>query len=154
MFTSINQGKEVSKPPVQEFSATEFQGKSVQDVEGIVLSKHKAGARTSLFLILDDNGVRDETIIVAKRAINPVEGQELYLDVFNRARVPWIETHSMWCNLSIANMDFEDFVIESPRADGKRRWFAYQKMMGEDHYIEFIDRRDVVLGELRNLDLT
>lgn len=150
-FTSTDAQEDV--PPIQEFSGTEFQGKSIQEIEDLMMSKNNAGLRTSLFLILDDKGVQDETIIVAERVINPANGEPLHLDVFDKARVPWIETHSMWCNLSIGNMPFQSFVVEDPQADGERRWFTYRNMMGEDHYREFIERRNVVLRELRKLDL-
>lgn len=145
--------QEIDVPPLQEAPALEFRGKTVDEMENLMLAKAKEGSQTSLFLLLDSQGIEQETIIVAHRAINPEEDSDsLYLDEYDKVRVPWIEAHTMWCNLDIANMNFEEYceeVDDRPR-DG---WYNYKSIMGENHHDEFIQRRDKVLRELAKLDL-
>lgn len=152
-----NESHETDKPPLQEFPNIEFRGKSVQEVESLMLTKSKEGVHAaSLFLILDSEGVEQGTIIIAERAINSSEDamdddRNLYLDRYNKVRVPWIEAHSMWCNLDISNMGFEEYCQDDdPTGDG---WFTYKSIMGAEHYEEFNKRRDTVLRELAKLDL-
>lgn len=153
-----DEAQEIDKPPIQELPSIGFRGKSVQEVESLMVARNKEGVdAASLFLILDSEGVEQGTIIVAERAVDTSdetmdEDEILYLDRYNKVRVPWIEAHSMWCNLDIANMDFESYCDEDEEStsDG---WFTYQSVMGEEHYEEINKRRDTVLGELAKLDL-
>lgn len=146
---------ETDKPPLQELPTIEFRGKSVQEVETLLLTKHKEGAIDApLFLILDDEGVEKETIIVAQRAINMSEEADapLYLDRIDKVRVPWIEADSMWGNLDIGNLGFEEFCVEDEAVDDDG-WFKYRGIMGEQYYEKFVGKRDGMLRELARLDL-
>ena len=46
------------------------------------------------------------------------------MDVFSKVRVPWEEVTSMFVNLDIANMDFEDFCNEE-HGDDEDNWFSW-----------------------------
>lgn len=145
-------------PPLQEFSPTEFHGKSFEEVEEMMLSKNKAGAGTSLFMVLDNKGLQDETIIVAERAIKISEAdvniKDLYLDGYNKVRVPWFESHSIWSNLIIGNMGFAEFCVEDQEIESDFfGWYTWKHMDSADHFTPYIKKRDTVLRELHKLDL-
>lgn len=149
------------EPPVEDLGAGKLQaqnlwenkweGLPVEEVEKIMLAKDDGHGSTSLFLLLDDKGWQDQTIIVAHRAMSPEE-DVLWLPEYNKVRVPWYQTHSMWCNLDIANMDFEDFCDYKVGAD-ENRWWKYKSVMGGEHYDEFTKQRDVAIKELEKLDM-
>lgn len=128
--------------PAESFT-NEWAGASIQDIESYVLSADNTGVDgngISLFLILDDQGIRDKTCIVAEAYTEwdddanpprriPKEDREQQYD-FNKFRAPWSETHSVWANLNIANMDFGDFADEDEGADDEG-WWTFQGV-GED----------------------
>lgn len=114
---------------------------------------------TSLFLLLDDEGVENQTILIFNRAGNdPEEDKFGYVDEFNKVRVPWECAYSMWCNLDIANMGFDEFcneedMLDSTKDGTPRRWWTYKNFMGEGHYEPFKARAENAIKELRTLDL-
>lgn len=153
----MKESHETDKPPIHELPNIEYRGQSIQEVESLMLAKAKEGEHAAtLLLILDSEGIDQGTIIIAERAINSSEDvmdddQSLYLNRYNKVRVPWMEAHSMWCNLDISNMGFEEYCEDDESAsDG---WFTYKSIMSEEHYEEFNKRRDAVLRELAKLDL-
>ena len=112
-------------PPVQPDFYNGFKGLPLEEIEAFTLDLNKnsenEGVNSSLFVLLDEQGVQDKTCIVAQRHFNSddeseeesnEESRELYADHFDKVRVPWAEVYSMWCNLDIANMDFQDFCDE------------------------------------------
>lgn len=149
--TQLPDMRDVDKPPFQDFQQTEWQGVSIEEVEEFMLRKGKEGGQTSLFAVLDDKGVQDETIIIVKRRINPDAEKFLWLDEYQKTRLPWIEAHSMFCNLDLANMDFEDFVDEESR--NSQGWYTYTPIEPAEHYAEYLSKRDEVVKELKKLDL-
>ncbi|KAK9420705.1 hypothetical protein SUNI508_00796 [Seiridium unicorne] len=138
-------------PPVIESLENQWEGLSLEEVEKLMLLKDDGKGSTSLFLVLDDNGRQDQTLIVAHRALN-LDGDTFWLPEYNKVRVPWQEVHGMWVNLDIANMDFEAFCDDEIGA-GENRWWAYRPVVGEDHYVEFAKKRDSAIKELEKLDL-
>lgn len=94
----------------------------------------------TLYLVIDDEGLRAKTCIVAERICSFEEPPSGGLETrwsgvhdYNRVRMPWNRATSMFNNLSIANMGFEDFVevdldsdvnFDSPTADGQGRWWT------------------------------
>lgn len=144
------------EPPLQEFQQNQWQGVSLREIEQFMLQNPRekdTGQR--LFTVLDDQGVQDETVIIARRRINSDFREQpqasLYLDEYQKTRVPWIEAHSMLCNLELANMDFEDFV-DDDSGDGEG-WWIYRPIESAEHYTKYLSRRNAVLKELTKLDL-
>ncbi|KXT08549.1 hypothetical protein AC579_10248 [Pseudocercospora musae] len=101
----------------------------------------------NLFLILDDKGVRDETVILAHRHFGE---DDKYTNVFDKVRMPWPGGYSMWCNLDIANMDFEEF-CEGEEAGEDGWWEAndFGKSCGDDMSDEKRELKDKMLRELQ-----
>jgi hypothetical protein len=151
-------GYEVTRPPVQELPDNEWEGLSLEEVERIMIGNDEEGS-TSLFLLLDDEGVENQTILVVHRAWNdPEEDKFAYVDAFNKTRVPG-ECVYMWCNLDIANMGFEEFcaeedVLNSTKGGAPpRRWWTYKNFSGEDYYEPYKAKAEEAIKELRKLDL-
>lgn len=116
----------------------EWAGASVQEIERYVLEADSTGIdgnEISLFLILDEQGVRDHTCIIAEAYDEwddeadppkkiPKEDREAKYD-FNKYRAPWDETQIVYVNLNIANQGFEDFADEDEGAD-EEGWWTFQ----------------------------
>lgn len=90
-----------------------WSGASLSDVEGFCLDLIKASERdeigASLFVVVDDKALEREEAIVVEREVGENEDEEFFmLDSFIKMRVPWNETYSVWCNLSVANSDFDE----------------------------------------------
>ncbi|KAF7196931.1 hypothetical protein HII31_01849 [Pseudocercospora fuligena] len=126
-----------------------WSGLSIKDVEAFCIDAAKTTEREepSLFLILDDQGIQDETVIIAQRHFGE---DDKYTNVFDKVRMPWQGVYSMWCNLDIANMDFEDF-CEGDEADEDGWWEAndFGKSVGDDMSDENRELKDKMLRELQ-----
>lgn len=143
----------VDKPPIESFSPNEWEGMTMEEIEQLMVLKDGEGGNVPhLFVVLDEKGVQDETTIVVQKRLNADENGPLFLDRYNKVRVPWIQTHIMWCNLDIANMGFEEYCNDE-RGRDHGGWFVYQPIEPSGHYAEFLSRRDGVLNELKKLDL-
>ncbi|KAJ4344529.1 uncharacterized protein N0V89_012272 [Didymosphaeria variabile] len=151
----------ITRPPIQEFSENEWEGLTVEEVEKIMIDNdtEKNGC-TSLFLLLDDEGAEKKTILVVNRAGNDPEDDAKfdYVDEFHKVRVPWECVYSMWCNLDIANMGFDEFckeedLLDSTKKGDPRRWWTYNNFMGEEHYKPFKGKAEEAIKELGKLDL-
>lgn len=126
----------------------EWAGASVKDIEKYVLDAGDTGndgSSISLFLILDEEGIQDSTCIIAEEHTEwdydkmqriAKDKMEAKHD-FNKVRVPWHETQTMWCNLDIGNMDWEDFVDEDKGPDEEGWWtFAGEWVVLDEEHAE------------------
>lgn len=140
---------DIERPPVQKMPKIDFCGDSLEAIEDLLLSQGEKDCH--LFLILDQQGVEEETIMVAERAIDIREEVQslIYLDLYNKVRVPWAEAHVMWCNLEIGNMGFHEYVEEDEVVEGGM--YTYQLSFKPDEKV--IEKRDAMLRELAKLDL-
>lgn len=121
----------------------EWADASIQDIESYVLTADNTsidGNGISLFLVLDEQSIRNQTCIIAEAYAEwdddanpptrvPKEHREQQHE-FNKFRAPWNETHSVWANLNIGNMDFADFADEDERVD-EEGWWTFHGV-GED----------------------
>lgn len=142
-----------TSPPITEsdLSNNNWTGKSISDVETYILSEPKTNARglnLSTFLILDDQGAKDGTIILLDVPYSEEDGDDdvgIVKKRFNKVRVPWEKTYIMWCNLDIANMDFADFVVHEDGDDVE--WWTYTDSGGnEEQAVK--DKRNNAIAEL------
>jgi hypothetical protein len=87
-----------TKPDLREGFNNGWRGSRIKDVESWVLDAEKPdNSWFGTIVILDDQGVRDETVVVASRGFDD-ETDEMS-GVFYKTRVPWLEAWSMWTNL-------------------------------------------------------
>lgn len=145
-------------PPVSEsdLSNNVWKGKTVSDVEGFLLNdgneKHELNVNT--FLILDEQGVKDGTVIMLNLPYNDdEEDEEPNQKRYDKVRVPWGKTYIMWCNLDIANMDFQDFVEDNDGDDDDVEWWTYRDDADDRTEDEIKDKRNDAIVELEQKGL-
>ncbi|KZL84990.1 hypothetical protein CI238_04070 [Colletotrichum incanum] len=158
---------EPTQPPLQEFPQNEWEGATIEEIETTILAtdreKQPAHGKVyrpnnlSLFLVLDDRGVTDGTVILFKRATDWDAEPISYPERFNKRRTPWTNAYLDWCNLDIANMEFSEMCDCSGADKGKSEadgvWWTYLNAVGELTSDETKKRRDAVIKELEGLGL-
>lgn len=133
--------------PVAEGLDNEWSGASLGEIEAfcIELDKRreeggvaKRGPWAHRFVVLDEDGLawaaaaaaiteagKDEgeqnTCVLAEREIDWDKDPLEYLEKFNKARVPWYETYVTWTNLDIANIDWDEMMME----EGDGGWWVF-----------------------------
>lgn len=146
--TKLQEGPETTRPGAKglnsEIVHNAWLGASISEVEAFALQAPIC-VFSGLILILDDEGVRDRTVILAERAIvyeedgaGSVEERQVVLDEFRKVRVPWYEVASMAGNLWVGNMGFEEFATPHEEQSYRGGWFDY--------------RADVFSSEVRNAE--
>lgn len=141
-------------PPISasDLSNNVWTGRSIPDIESFMLDERKkqVGLNTSTFVVLDDQGVKDGTIILFDSLDSGDEEMEVK---FKKVRVPWEKAYIMWCNLDIANMDFEDFVDdEDCDESGWRTYKDWDEGQEADDANVIKEKRNNAIAELEKLD--
>lgn len=149
--------------PVDPDLANEWAGAGLADVESFCLALDKSGGESAkltpfnshLFVVLDADGLRDKTCVLAERVIDweadPIE----YPEAFNKARVPWYQIYLSWCNLDIANIGWDELMDGEQVADGEgeegSRWWVYDdEESGEYLSDENRELRDAEIERMRS----
>lgn len=142
-----------TQPPIAEndLSNNIWANKSISDIQSFMLTERgKKNKENELnlntFVILDEQGVKDGTVVLLD---SPYNGDEDKMEErFNKVRVPWKKTYIMWCNLDIANMNFEDFV-EDEEGD-EVDWWTYAVDQDEETEEEknVKEKRNSAIAEL------
>ncbi|KAK6396848.1 hypothetical protein LTR95_019515 [Oleoguttula sp. CCFEE 5521] len=128
----------------------------LDDVEAYMRDVHRClpesrfRVRTTLFLVIDDEGLEADEVVLCTRDYN-LEMHD-YGEKFRRVRVPIEEAHTMYVNLDVANMDFEDFVDREEEAD-EDGWWVYAGVGGPDLFEEGLKARESEMDRLRGLGL-
>ncbi|KAG4066239.1 hypothetical protein HA402_000463 [Bradysia odoriphaga] len=135
-------------PPITEndLSNNHWMGKSISDIETYILSersKNNEGLNLNTFLILDEEGVKDGTIVLLDVPYS--DDDNGIVERFNKVRVPWQKAYIMWCNLDIANMDFTDFVEDEDEEDVE--WWKFTDF-GETEEQVVTEKRNSAIAEL------
>lgn len=123
---------ECTKAPIKQNDLLNniWANKTISDVESFIISeRNKEDKETELnldtFVILDEQGVKDGTIILLDSPYN--EDDDKKEDKYKKVRVPWEKAYIMWCNLDIGNMDFEEFIEFEEGHEGE--WFTYTEFL-------------------------
>jgi hypothetical protein len=128
---------------------------ATQELEGIVSPQ----AHVSFFLVLDDQGVKDHTVLCvakdepedsddddadddrdgkadgqddsqrASRKSKPVGNA---LTQYNKVRMPWHGAYSFCANLGESNMGFEEFCDQDVGPDEQLYWIANEDLIEDD----------------------
>ncbi|KAM0701549.1 hypothetical protein Q7P35_006788 [Cladosporium inversicolor] len=139
--------REATLPILDSTFSNAWAGSSLKDVEDFsldVLHSEDSGADgPSLFMVVDTAGFEGRNAIVVERAIDEEDENFKSLDSFVKMRIPWNEVNSAWCNLSIANISFDELGElreddadeggEGERVDGEsgaNGWHDYESMGG------------------------
>lgn len=152
--------------PVDPNVSNEWAGASVTDIESFCIELEKRDDRakalqSSLFVVLDADGLRDQTCVLAERVIDydeeEADEEEDPSDPpeeFNKTRTPWYQTYLRWCNLDIANLSWDE-MVEEGQGDGEKgdRWWAFNTDdSGEYLSDESKDLRDKEIEKLQIQD--
>ena len=145
----------ITRPPIGDLARNDFAGFSLDAINTFVRSHESKletlGMDASIWLIIDQKGIDDDTCLVVEQVTEYGSADEEIrrTDKFGAARLPYMAAHSMCVNLSIANMDFEDFVDEDAgvQSDGAYKHAAW--LDGEAQSKELKDKRDAALNKLR-----
>ncbi|KAK7923979.1 GroES-like protein [Apiospora marii] len=131
-----------TKPDLRPPVSNAWAGASLSTIETFVQATWALDGHAldrTLYLVIDDEGLRDKTCILAERIRSYEEKPSGDLETrwsgvhdYNRVRMPWNRATCMFNNLAIANMGFEDFIedndsddnLELPTADGQGRWWT------------------------------
>ncbi|KAK1989045.1 hypothetical protein LZ30DRAFT_353064 [Colletotrichum cereale] len=160
---------EPTQPPLPEFPRNEWEGVAVEAIESVVLatdretqSAHgKADGpdnNVHLFLVLDDQGVADGTIILFERAMDGGDAEPItWPERFNKLRTPWTNAYLDWCNLNIANIGFSELCewdgADKGKSEADGGWWTYGNELEEITSEENRKKRDAVIKELAGLGL-
>lgn len=151
-FSSNTEDPELPGYYTGENFSSPWAGASLQDIEAFCIDAAKTSERKEpyLFLVLDDQDIQDETVILLQRQMN--DACELK-DSFDKVRMPWQSVYSMWCNLDIANMNFEEF-CEGNEADEAGWWEAneFGKTIGDEMSAENREKKEAERHRLHNED--
>ncbi|KAI7241463.1 hypothetical protein KC330_g505 [Hortaea werneckii] len=103
-----------------------WKGASIAEVEEYVLrvanGSVRKGVNMSIYLLWDDRGVEEHSVIVGERRFD--DDSDKLTNDFDKLRCPWDCAYTMWCNLDISNMDFEDFTDQDVGRD-EDGWYKY-----------------------------
>ncbi|KAF3760888.1 hypothetical protein M406DRAFT_73347 [Cryphonectria parasitica EP155] len=146
---AIPQLPETSAPvPPSLVEENEWAGASISDVEAFCLALSQSETRSlnySEVVVLDAEGIDKQTCVLMSRPYD--------MDYFEKCRFPWYQTYLIWCNLDIANMDWEDYVGEEPAEGMEERWrTSIVEDQGEFLSDENRKLRDKAIRELEDLD--
>lgn len=149
-------GIESTTPPVPADFENAWAGASLEDIEDFCLDLGRGDTNSGkghLYVIVDSQGVDDHTCLLGERMIEYENEPISYPERFKKMRLPWDETYLTWCNLNIANMNFEEFTEERD-ADYEetltRQWWTYRSVSdGPDLSEKNRQERDYELERLR-----
>jgi hypothetical protein len=111
-----------------------WNGAKLKDVEAYCMDLRQSDDEqkgANLFVVLDSVGIEDKTCILASLPDEYHENPGAFRGRYDKVRVPWGDLYSIWSNLDIANMNFEEFVEEEE--GDQQGWFTYQSIFGDDN---------------------
>jgi hypothetical protein len=148
-----------TSPPLSSSSLDNaWAGAALEDVEGFCMDlardeeNLKRNLDASLYVVVDSTGAQAHSCILGLRACDAEAEEVIQLDCFDKMRIQWEKLYSPWCNLDIANMDFEDFTQEGEDGGGREDgWFTFKDVMeGDDLSEENRGKRDREIQCLRD----
>ena len=111
-------------------------------------SNEQTGA--NLFVVIDSEGLENTSRALASFPDVFQENPGAFRRRYEKVRVPWDNAYLIWCNLEIANMNFEDFVEEDE--GDEQDWFTYQSIYEDDEeHQKSLERKEEKVREWRRL---
>jgi len=97
--------------PLESLSESAWTRADIQGIEGYCLDLNQYGDEgqkgANLFVVIDSEGAKNKICILASLADDSREALGIGCGRYDKVRVPWGDVYMIWCNLEIANMDFE-----------------------------------------------
>ncbi|OQO11809.1 hypothetical protein B0A48_03536 [Cryoendolithus antarcticus] len=147
---------EATKVPLSDDFDNAWINTSVADVEAYMRDAHRSltetihSANTSVFLVLDEEGLAKDEIVLCNREWSL--DLDDYEDEYKKTRVPLEQAHAMYANLEVSNMDFDAFV-EDGDGEGEDGWWTYRPIDGVEIAEDVIAEREAELERLREQGL-
>lgn len=119
--------------PLQSTPQNIWTGADLKDIESYCInlkSGDDAPEAASLFVCLDSAGLETKTCILCSLPDAYYDNPDSVCGRYDKVRVPWDDVYLIWCNLDIANMNFEEFVEEEE--GNEQGWFTYQSIYEDD----------------------
>jgi hypothetical protein len=137
--------------PPSILTTNDFANSTPTDINNFIRSNNhilqSLDLTVSNWVIIDQKGIDSSTCLVADQVYDMDEMR--MTDEFTAARLPYEWAWSMFANLDIANMGFEDWVVEEKgmKGDGTYEWVG-EGAMGEQGR-EVVERKEKALEALR-----
>jgi hypothetical protein len=153
---STTQNNEDGTPiPSKSPPENAWSGISLEDVEAYCLDVEQGDNEqkgAGPFVLIDSAGLESKTCIMASLPEKYYENPAAFRGRYDKVRVPWDDVYMIWCNLNIANMNFEEFVEEEEGEGDVQGWFTYQSIYeGDEEHEKGLERRDQKIEEWRRL---
>ena len=134
--------------PLKSLPENVWTSANLEDIETYCMNvkrgddEHKGA---NLFVTIDSAGIENKTCILASLPDGYYENPDTFRGRYDKIRVPWDDLYMIWCNLDLANMNFEEFTEEEDGDD--QSWFTYQSIyeVDDDHKAGLM-RRDKKIG--------
>jgi hypothetical protein len=107
-------------------------------------------SRQALFVVINSEGLENTSRVLASLLDVFQENPGAFRGRYEKFRVPWDDAYLIWCNLEIANMNFEDFVEEDE--GDEQDWFTHQSIYEDDEeHQKSLERKEEKVREWRRL---
>jgi hypothetical protein len=147
--STVQSNTDTTSIPLKRLPGNAWISANLGDIESYCLdlkrddNDEQTGA--NLFVLIDSAGLESKTCIPDYY----YDGPSASLGKYDKVRVPWDDLYMIWCNLDIANMNFEEFLKEEGDEQG---WFTYQNIYEDDEeHKKDLRRRDEKVEEWRRL---
>jgi hypothetical protein len=141
--------------PLKSPPENTWSGASLEDIEAYCLDVEQGDNEqkgASLFVLIDSAGLESKTCILASLPEDYYENPTAFRGRYDKVRVPWDDVYMIWCNLEIANMNFEEFVVEEEGEGDEQGWFTYRSIYeGDEQHENGLEKRDEKIEEWRRL---
>jgi hypothetical protein len=127
-----------TSPPLSSDLDNAWAGAALEDVEAfcVDLARDEEASNINcnayLYVVVDSTSLQAESCILGHRAHGPEAEDFVWLDRFDKVRVPWGKLYSPWCNLEIGNMGFEEWTQEFDNGgEGVDGWYTFKDIEGD-----------------------
>jgi hypothetical protein len=132
--------------PLDHLPENAWTGANLEDIETYCLDLKRSNddeqKGASLFVVIDPEGLKNKDCVLASMPDGINENPGACRGRYDKVRVPWDDVYMIWCNLDIANMNFEEFVGEEE--GDEQGWFMYQSIFeGDDEHRKSWERKDM-----------
>jgi hypothetical protein len=155
---SATQNDDVGTPiPLKSLPENAWTNANLEEIEAYCLDLQRGDTEdeqkgAGLFIVVDSEGLENKTCILAGLPEDYYENPSAFRGRYDKIRVPWDDVYMIWCNLDIANMNFEEFVEEEEGEGDEQGWFTYQSIYeGDEEHEKGLARRDRKIEEWRRL---
>jgi hypothetical protein len=152
---SATQNDDVGTPiPLKSHPENAWADANLKDIEAYCLNLERGEQKgAGLFVMVDSEGLESKTCILASLPEDYYDDPGAFGGKYDKVRVPWDDVYMIWCNLDIANMNFEEFVEEEEEGD-EQGWFTYQSIYeGDEEHQRGLEKRDRKIEKWRRLGL-